>query len=46
MRVLCTVDNKTTSFVLFQNADGHAAMVRHSIPLLVFVVRTPPVILQ
>ena len=42
-RILCTVDNKAI-FILCQNADGRAAMVRHSIPLLVLVVRTPSII--
>ena len=41
--VLCTVDNKI-KFVLCQNADGHAATIRHSIPLLVLAVRSPSVV--
>ena len=41
--IVCTVDNKAI-FILCQNADGRAATVRHSIPLLVLVVRTPSII--
>ena len=39
----CTVDNKAI-FILRQNADGRAATVRYSTPLLVLVVRTPSII--